>query len=451
MFYGVRINYGIDNWQIFTRRDGAADVTLGGVWRLEAGAVRAGVASATPIVRVMRESDNSTLLPWKAADKVEDDTWEITLRIPEGGLYRVETCLDTVSAKTGEHWMFRGDIRTHIGVGDVFIIAGQSNAAGYGKGIAYDAPDMRVHVKRNSGRWDMATHPLNDSTDAYDCPNAPMSILGVSPFLSFGKRHADATGCPVALIPTAQGGTPLKAWDPKQGGHLFRNMIEKAKRIGGGTAILWYQGCTDAISGAVESYADGFENIVKTTRRILGFEIPFYTFQINGYLAEGFDENWGAIKEAQRQAARRLPGVYVLPTAGKDMSDDIHNGALANVRLGEELADLVNRNVTAPDLETAEYASDQLVLTFSGVRGKLFMRNQERYNHGFRVEDEEGTLEILRVTTEKNTVCLKTARSIHGKAFVSYEFESVPAPYPIYDDETFLCVIPFYRVEIAPE
>ncbi|MBQ3669772.1 MAG: hypothetical protein II920_11165, partial [Clostridia bacterium] len=246
MFYGTRITYGLNDWQIIKSDNGSGRITIGGSWRLEDGAKKAGVSSADPSYRLVNEFDNSCLTDWIKADYIDSDRWEATLTLPRGGLYRLETCLDAVSAKSGEHWRFRGDIKNHIGCGDVFAIAGQSNAAGYGKGIMQDMPDIRVHVKRNSGKWDMASHPLNDATDAPDCLNAPMGQTGTSPFIAFGRKHADYTNAPVGLLPCAQGGSSIKQWAPGMYRSLLDNMIAKIKRAGGANAVLWYQGCADA-------------------------------------------------------------------------------------------------------------------------------------------------------------------------------------------------------------
>jgi len=54
----------------------------------------------------------------------------------------------------------RGDMIHNIGVGDVFVVAGQSNAAGRAKNPVEDAPELGVHLLRDSGVWDLATHPL---------------------------------------------------------------------------------------------------------------------------------------------------------------------------------------------------------------------------------------------------------------------------------------------------
>lgn len=39
----------------------------------------------------------------------------------------------------------------HIGVGDLYVIAGQSNAAGYGKDSIYNPSEIEVHLLRNRG------------------------------------------------------------------------------------------------------------------------------------------------------------------------------------------------------------------------------------------------------------------------------------------------------------
>ncbi|MEZ4628259.1 MAG: sialate O-acetylesterase [Eubacteriales bacterium] len=58
----------------------------------------------------------------------------------------------------------RGDMVHHVGVGDVFVIAGQSNAAGRAKDPIEDAPEIGVSLLRDSGKWDLAAHPLGETT-----------------------------------------------------------------------------------------------------------------------------------------------------------------------------------------------------------------------------------------------------------------------------------------------
>ncbi len=449
MFYGSTITHGVDSWQVFQRVNGSAQVRVGGLWRLEDGAARAGVRSAKPALRLVREEDGLCVFDWTHAQTITDERWEASFEMPEGGLYRLETCLDAVSAKSGEHWRFHGDMRMHLGCGDVFLIAGQSNAAGYGRGIAWDAPDVRVHVKRNSGLWDMAAHPLNDATDAADCPNAPMGQAGTSPFLSFGRRHADAAGCPVGLIPAAQGGSPMRQWDPERDGSLYRNMISKLRALGRAAAVLWYQGCTDASNGDAGIYFESFERLVKATRREAGFDIPFYTFQLAGFLGKGEAAGWNAVRQAQRRAAREIPGVYILSAAGSDMADNIHISPASNVRLGEQLSFVMDRGYRAPDLSSAKLRGGKIELKYENVRGELTLRDP--LARGFAVKDEAGPVDVAEISACADTLTLTPTRELRGQAFVSGGCSLAPDVYPLLDSGTGLCALSFCDEPVSIE
>ena len=449
MFYGTRITYGLDHWQILKSKNGLCRLTLGGSWRLPEGAKKAGVISAEPSLRLAREDDNSYLTDWIKADNIDAERWEATATVPRGGLYRLETCLDAVSKEKGDHWRFRGDIRNHIGCGDIFAVAGQSNAAGYGKGVMPDPPDIRVHVKRNSGRWDMASHPLNDATDAPDCPNAPMGQTGTSPFLAFGRRHADHTGAPVGLLPCAQGGSPIRHWDPEQDGFLLRNMISKIKRAGGADAVFWYQGCADASGELAQNYAASFENVVSFTRKALGCEIPFYTFQLNRYNAPHDCDGWDIVRQAQRLTARRLNRVYILPTCDLTLSDEIHLSSASNAALGERLALQMDEDIHAPDLEKCEKTGNAVLrLKFSNVKGGLMKSDSRELSGYFEVSDETGTVSVKAVKADEDSVFLTLSRAIEGSARISYEKEYMGGMGSIRDSLTLLPALPFLNEKI---
>ena len=450
MFYGTRITYGLENWQILKAENGVCHLTIGGSWRLQEGAKKTGVTSTDPSVRLAREEDNSYITDWIKADHIDPERWETTLTVPRGGLYRLETCLDAVSRETGEHWRFRGDIRSHIGCGEIFAIAGQSNAAGYGKGIAPDPPDMRVHVKRNSGRWDMASHPLNDATDAPDCPNAPMGQTGTSPFIAFGNRRSDGTGAPVGLLPCAQGGSPISMWDPEQDGSLLKNMISKIKRAGGANAVLWYQGCADAQGEQAKTYAKSFSNVVEATRKALGWDIPFYTFQLNKYYAPHDTDGWDRVRQAQRLAARDLKNVFILPTADLFLSDEIHLSSASNVTLGGRLALQMNEGISAPDMEKCERIGErQICLTFSNVQGELMKTNANEPSEYIEVTDELGSAAIETVAADGNRLSITLNRPLKGSACVSYEKECMHGTGSLRDSLTLLPALPFLNEEVT--
>ncbi|MBO7358384.1 MAG: hypothetical protein J6U72_00995 [Clostridia bacterium] len=447
MFYGVRITFGLQSWQVVQTYDGMASVRIGGSWRLEEGAKKAGVSSVTPEYRLAREDDNSVVYDWTDADVITDKTWEADVRLPRGGLYRLETCLDAVSAKTREHWRFRGDIRTHLGAGDVFAMAGQSNSAGYSKGAAFDPPDMMVHVLRNSGRWDMAAHPLNDATDAPDCPNAPMGQTGTSPFISFGREYSRIEGVPVGLIACAQGGSSISRWDTRNGGELNLNMIRKIRRAGGAKAVFWYQGCADASPDGADTYAEKFTRMAEETRRALKYTIPYYTFQLNRYDAPHDSDSWNRIREIQLELSQELDAVYLLPTTGMELGDEIHNSSRANVALGEMLARLICRGEKAPLACGISADGSRITVKIGALAGELHRQCASRLSECFRAEDERGIIDITEVRPGADSICLTLARQTEGDVFVSYDMEEAPFHAPFRDSLTLLPVVPFYRVK----
>ena len=137
MNYGVTITGGAVPWQIFQQNsEGVAPIRLWGSYHLirlsqelplEFSPVPP--ARATVKARIAREDTGESVIPWTLCQIPEPGCWEIEFpRVPAGGLYRIETTMDY------EGWdglsCTRGDMVHHVGVGDVFVIAGQSNAAG---------------------------------------------------------------------------------------------------------------------------------------------------------------------------------------------------------------------------------------------------------------------------------------------------------------------------------
>lgn len=246
---GALINKGPSDWQIIQQVDGKADISLSGDW-IDYPESR----NPKVFVRVVREENGGIVVPWQESENTEPGKWRITVRgIPAGGLYRVETCLHE-KGKYEIEWGTRGDMIHHIGVGDLFVITGQSNSAGYGKDPVYDPPEIGVHLLRNNGKWDLATHPMNESTGTIHEENREGGNPGHSPYLSFAKQLKRELGYPIGLIQAALGGSPLSAWNPEENGYLYRNMMNivrsQTEKIRG---VLWYQGCSDAGSEAIRS------------------------------------------------------------------------------------------------------------------------------------------------------------------------------------------------------
>lgn len=455
MFFGARITSGLQDWQVLQRRNGAAAVQLKGEWCLEPGAQRVGVSKRTVRVRCTRQIDQKPVSHWIPADTMDDGTWSVDFSLPEGGPYLVETTLDAVSSQTGDHWLFRGDIRTHVAVGDLFCIAGQSNAAGYGSGEAADPPNMMVRLQRNDGHWDLATHPFNDATGAPDSPNAPMGICGTGPFLAFGRAYYRRHKVAVGFLQTAQGGQPIARWDPRQDGSLLDNMVKKIQNAGGVRAVFWYQGCSDAAPGLAENYAEAFALVVNTLRGRLGEALPVFTFQLNRYVGCQFDESWGLVKDSQLKAAQSLPGVWIQPTNGVPLSDMIHNSSSSNVTLGERLEQQVSSaffgldDYRAPWPREARLTAGEIILKVDNAGGGLRFDGIGEEAGNFYVRDSLGVNPVVTAFCRDGLVVISTQRPISGKAWLSYAYACDPAGAFLVDSTTGLPLLSFYQMEVS--
>ena len=116
--------------------------------------------------------------------------------------------------------------------------------------------------------------------------------------------------------------------------------------------ILWYQGESDCAPGEAETYGQRFVSAVGAWRKALkNAALPVCTVQLNRFFwppDEQVDRDWSLVREAQRQAARRLKGVTVSPSLDLPLNDDIHISSSGNKLLAERVAAaaLVGRLVT---------------------------------------------------------------------------------------------------------
>ena len=461
--HGIALCSGPSDWEILQQKNGSAEVTLKGSYNVHPAALKVGVESVRPMYRIMREDDNSCVCPWtEMAHTTRSDftgTFQHTFSVEAGGPYRIETTLETKSTVPNLTWLYRGDCVLHFGVGNVFLIAGQSNAAGYSRDYAPDPPSMDVHLYRNRGRWDLACHPMNESTGAGSPANEEMGVPGVSPYLSFGKLFARTSGCPVGLVQAALGGSPISRWSPKDG-DLYRNMLQKIRETHGQYAgILWYQGCADCNPKDAPLYYSRFAEMVTALRKELNCQIPFFTFQLNRMVGAAEDDCWGMVREAQRKAALEIPGVFVLPTTNCPLSDSIHNSAAANLLLGEKLAKqcahvlLGQPDFEAPDLKLAELTDPKtLRLTFSHMALGWIIPSCKGSDTGFTLEDEESEIGIdsIRYARQnKNSMDLKLNRKPGKRPVLSFGWQANPVPFPPVDEVTFLPPLSFYRIPVV--
>lgn len=454
---GVIIDVGPREWQVVQRDErGTGRLALAGRWVFESpGRVE---------VRLAEEDTGAPVGPaldWHPVETRADGTWSTELtEIPAGGLYRLETRFRADNNPAGE-WSARGDMRHHLGVGELWVIAGQSNSAGYGRGVVHDPPELGLHLFRNDERWSLATHPLNESTDTRHPVNREGANPAHAPYLHFARLLKRVLGCPVGLVQTSLGGSSLGQWNPGDGdAGLFRNLVHCVGLVGGKVSgVVWYQGESDASPELGATYGARFGHALTAWRQALSLpDLAVVTVQLNRVTmpatAEG-DLGWSLVREAQRRAARELERVAVVPAIDLPLSDQIHTSPAGNLILGERMARAALAMVygqplrcRAPEILRARRIEDGgwIELSFDQVASRLDTLEPTR--HPFRVEEDGVPVPVEEVTYPGgNLVKLRLARPLVRPAVVHAGWGMNPAPVPI-DMERLMPILAFHGVPV---
>lgn len=416
-FTGVRIEGGVQPFQIIQQgSDGTAPLELFGTWRHPE---NRGVVQ----LRIAREDDGTLVAPWQDAIEQDKEGWRHRFsRVPAGGLYRIESRLVLTPYL---EWNPSGDSIHHIGVGDLWVVAGQSNAAGYGRGPVHDPPRLSVHVLRSDEQWDIATHVLNEFSSRSNHPNLEKTSLGHSPYLAFGRKLHDVLGYPIGLLQTARGSSTLSQWNPRENPEalLWKNMIHCICLAGGRVrGMVWYQGESDANEAFAPTYERRFANFIQAFRNELDLPgVLVIVTQLNRCRNPDVVPDaryWSVVREAQRRAAG-LPHIAVVPTLDLALCDPVHNSSEANVLLGLRSAQaalgLLGRSRVAwraIEVAQARLSRDRLSIDveFEHVPTRLdFIAPSP---DEFCVEDERGHVAICSLACmEKNVVRLTLSRT----------------------------------------
>ena len=173
-----------------------------------------------------------------------------------------------------------------VGVGEVFIVAGQSNSANSG-----DTPltptDSRVSSWGASG-WRFGYDPQPAATDNRG-----------SPWPVTGDLLASRYDVPIGFLSVGYGGTQVDRWVPSQN-DLFPRITDALDAVGpsGARAILWHQGESNAGGTAAEDYARMLGEVVLGSREYAGYEIPWIVARVS-FVPNGDPVKMGWIIEGQ--------------------------------------------------------------------------------------------------------------------------------------------------------
>jgi len=214
------------------------------------------------------------------------------------GWYRIEIRAMQFSLELGQSAV------EPVGVGDVYVTAGQSNAGNFGS-PAQSPHDDRVSALALAGssRWQRATDPQ------------PVAIgIGGSPWPQLGDLCVARFGVPIGFYSVAVGTTTVADWLP--GGSWYYRLGNGLQHLGpkGCKAVLWHQGESDSISGtSAADYSSRLRTIIAQSRLDAGWSVPWGIARVS-YHPEAPPENWAAIVAGQNDAITQSADAFPGPT-----------------------------------------------------------------------------------------------------------------------------------------
>lgn len=315
-----------------------------------------GSATVVGTVQAQVSGAAGEVKPWADLAVIAEGKWQGSIAgVPVGGPYTVALrVLDAAGAPLAETSV------ADVLVGDLWILAGQSNMQGYGNRVNEEAEDPLVHLFAMNDEWRVAKDPLHvleesidpvhanppdDATRQQQIKDALARTKGMGLGMTFAKELAHRTGRPIGLVACAHGGTSMDQWSPAardQGGaSLYGSTIRRVKAVGGTVkGVLWYQGESDANPELVTVFKDKFTALIAAFRADLGNpDLPFLYVQIGRFVHANLEHvSWNRVQAAQLAVETEVPGVAVAPAVDLGIDDPIHIGSDGLKVLGKRLA-----------------------------------------------------------------------------------------------------------------
>ena len=215
------------------------------------------------------------------------------LVLPAGGWYRLELRASRQGTNVASV------VVEHVGLGEIFVIAGQSNSANYGE--EKQKTQTGLVAAFDGTTWQLASDPE---------PGAGGKKGSFIP--AFGDEIAQHFQVPVGLVAMGIGSTSVREWLPAgtrlsglptitrnvvtvgEGqweplGAIFEKLTARMKQLGsnGFRAVLWHQGESDgrqadpgrSLSG--ELYRQDLEQLIHESREAIGWQAPWFVAQVS--------------------------------------------------------------------------------------------------------------------------------------------------------------------------
>ncbi len=244
-----------------------------------------------------------------AAVDSQKQLFHADVAVPAGGWYRLEVR----AVKNGEP-LAQAAVQ-HVGVGEVFVVAGQSNSANYGESRQKPTSDRVTSF--DGTRWVIANDPQLGTNGE-----------GGSFIPAFGDAMVKKYGVPVGVTCLGAGGTSVRQWLPKGDeiaappttsasvaevspkkwvctGGLYERIKNRICQFGpqGFRAVLWHQGESDShqregCNITPEQYRQYLARLIQSTREAAGWKVPWLVAQVSYHTPA--DEGMPELRAAQQ-------------------------------------------------------------------------------------------------------------------------------------------------------
>ncbi|RRJ95723.1 sialate O-acetylesterase [Opitutaceae bacterium TAV4] len=339
-----------------------------------ASALLSGETTATgPVFATLASAGEKKQAPvrgWKniRAGAAARGRFTVTLKnIPAGGPYTLTLTIGAAAAKSAAS---AASVQTRIRsfyVGDVWLLAGQSNMEGCG---FMDSPHRArphplIRAFTMAREWRQAADPLHIRWESPDsCHNdgatwdrtraeqhRRTALRGAGVGLPFAHEMLARSGVPQALVCTAHGGTSMEQWNPLHkklgGGSLYGSMLLSMRATGQPCAgVLWYQGESDTAAPLAAIYTDRMKKLVAATRRDLRQpDLPWIIVQLGRVLGIRQETGWNSVQEQQRLLPKKIQNLDTVVAIDLTLDDRIHISTDAFPRLARRMARVADRLV----------------------------------------------------------------------------------------------------------
>jgi hypothetical protein len=243
--------------------------------------------------------------------QIKDGKFSGQLKLATGGWYSLTL---RFRKSTDDPAVLGESAVEHVGVGDIFVVAGQSNSSNHG--AERQKTTTGLVAAFDGEHWQLANDPQ---------PGASGDAGSFMP--PFGDAIAAKFREPVGIIACGIGATSVREWLPKgttfpnpptlegrvrqlpggeweSKGEAFDMLTGRMKQLGpkGFRAVLWHQGESDAgqpdpkrtLVG--EPYRVYLEQLIRESRKEIGWDAPWFVALVSSHGGEGVPE----MRDAQK-------------------------------------------------------------------------------------------------------------------------------------------------------